>query len=203
MMKQELRSPLKRGVLVLNRNWYPIRVISHRRAFAMLFAGIADVLDDWHGDYQSYDFSQWAQLSPRLFLDARAKYFWMRTVRVAYAVPKIVRATQYCKIPPSSMRLNRINLMARDRHTCQYCGTVLLAKQLTLDHVIPKSRGGQMSWSNIVCCCKKCNVFKGRRTPDEARMRLLREPRQPHLLEFMKDLGGQVADPSWRPFLPD
>jgi 5-methylcytosine-specific restriction endonuclease McrA len=114
--------------------------------------------------------------------------------RVVYAnlpLPTVIRLRQYIKIPYRDIPLTRKNILERDRHTCQYC--TKRGEQLTLDHIIPRSRGGVDSWENLVTACMRCNVRKGNRTPREADMELLTQPRKPHsslyfeLLKYTRD----------------
>ncbi len=205
MVVFKVRTPIASGVLALNRNYCPVRIISSRRAFAMIVAGIAEVVDDALGDYQSYSFGQWDSFSVEIFSNdqVRDKYHWLRTVNRHYPIPKIIRVLNYGRLPPTVVRLNRINIALRDRSTCQYCGTLLRAKEITLDHVLPRSRGGGMSWSNIVCCCMPCNTAKGQRTPAEAAMPLLTDPKVPKIFDlFCMPLEAESdLEPSWQPFL--
>lgn len=197
------RSARISGVLTLNKHYHPVRIVSPRRAFSMVVAGIADILDDSLGDYQTYSFSEWRCFSPELWSreSARQRYNWVRTVSHCYPIPRIVRTLNYGRLPPSTIRLNRANIVLRDHSTCQYCAAVLKPRDVTLDHVIPRSRGGGMSWSNIVCCCMSCNATKGQRTPDEARMPLLREPRMPRMLDLLHGPIDPGVISTWKPFL--
>src|ERR671939_1036393 len=92
-------------------------------------------------------------------------------------LPSVIRLLEYRRIPHQTRALSRKNILLRDRNTCQYCGTALGSSELTLDHVIPRSRGGQSTWENLVACCHGCNRRKGSQSPAEAGMKLLREPR--------------------------
>lgn len=101
-----------------------------------------------------------------------------RFVYADFPLPTVIRLRQYIRVPYKEIPLTRRNILERDRHTCQYCNHK--GEQLTLDHVIPRSRGGGDSWENLVAACVRCNVKKGNRTPKEANMTLLSKPRQPH-----------------------
>ena len=111
--------------------------------------------------------------------------------------PSIVRLKSYVKVPYKKVMLSRKNVLRRDRHTCQYCGT---GSNLTIDHVLPKSRGGRDSWTNLVAACVSCNNRKGDRTPDEAQMSLAREPFRPSYVMFIRDFVGTM-DEAWKPYL--
>ena len=100
-------------------------------------------------------------------------------MRFELAVPRIIRLLFYDRLPRQAVKFNRRNIFARDRNRCQYCGKRFPTSELSLDHVVPRSRGGEATWENIVCCCVKCNVRKGGRTPEEAGMKLITEPVKP------------------------
>ena len=101
---------------------------------------------------------------------------WIRTPHLDIAVPKIIRLFGYDRLPKQQVKLNRRNLYARDSSRCQYCGRHFPAKDLTIDHVVPRVQGGEHSWVNLVCACVKCNTRKGGRTPAQAHMKLIRQP---------------------------
>ena len=94
-------------------------------------------------------------------------------------MPRVIRLLTYDRLPRQKVKFNRRNIFARDGNRCQYCGKRFATSELSLDHVVPRSRGGRATWENIVCACLKCNVRKGGRTPREAGMRLIREPVEP------------------------
>src|SRR4051794_27951935 len=170
---------LDASVLVLNKLYMAVHVISARRAFCLLFKELAEVvtLDDGH--YQSYDFHSWREVSA-----ARSRFKdpdddFVRTVHYEIQVPRVIRLLGYDRLPRQKVKFNRRNLFARDNNRCQYCGKRFATSELSLDHVVPRSRGGPATWENIVCACLKCNVKKGGRTPREASMSLIREPVRP------------------------
>jgi 5-methylcytosine-specific restriction endonuclease McrA len=121
----------------------------------------------------------------------------IRTVSRSYPLPAVIRLFRYIHLPYKSVVLTRQNVFKRDRHTCQYCGTL---KNLTLDHVHPRSKGGKSSWSNLVTACQRCNAHKGDRTPEEAGMPLRCKPFKPNYLMFLSDFSGNVRE-EWKPFL--
>jgi 5-methylcytosine-specific restriction endonuclease McrA len=126
----------------------------------------------------------------------------LHSTRLAMRVPSVIRLLEYRRIPHQSRALSRKNILLRDRNTCQYCGTVLPSSELTLDHVIPRSRHGASTWENLVACCHVCNRQKGNRLPAEAGMRLLREPRafSLHTSRHIMRLMGH-SDEKWRKYL--
>ncbi|AFY70177.1 HNH endonuclease [Thalassoporum mexicanum PCC 7367] len=145
---------LKHAVVVFSRNYLPIARVNMRRAIALLVTGRAEPIDSMGG-------RTWSVLAPKFVLK----------------VPEHIRLTignteRLWKVPP----VNRREVLRRDNHSCQYCGA---AKHLTLDHVMPRSRGGGHSWENLVAACERCNHSKGNRTPAEAGMRLVKQPKAP------------------------
>ena len=126
---------------------------------------------------------------------------WIRAVTFEIQVPRVIRLLNFDRLPRRSPRLNRHSVLARDEHRCQYCGSRLPTCQLSLDHVIPRSRGGATTWDNVVCACLKCNVKKGGQTPQEARMRLRRRPFRPQRSPL---LTVKLQDPKyeiWRTWI--
>ena len=174
-------SALNSQVLVLNKLWMAVRVTSARRAFTLLCRSMAEVIHVDDGSYVGHDFDSWAELTSakHKFVEERDNYEWVRTVRTHIAVPKVIRLLGYDRLPIQAVKLNRRNIFARDRNLCQYCGRSFPTSELSLDHVVPRSQGGGSSWDNLVCCCVKCNVKKGGRTPDQARMKLITQPTKP------------------------
>src|SRR2546430_7688977 len=115
--------------------------------------------------------------------------------RLAFRIPSVIRLREFRRIPFQTRALSRKNIIMRDRSTCQFCGRVLPAAELTLDHVVPRSRGGRTDWDNLVACCHPCNNRKGDRLPEEAGLKLLRPPRaftlhtRPQLMRLMGRAG--------------
>lgn len=184
-----------------------LRVVSVRRAFMLLFKRdeehrpVAEVVSVEEGRYVSYDFEDWAELSRLKREFEPAKHDWIKTVRFHIVVPRIVRVLTFTKLPRQDVKFNRRNLFARDHNTCQYCGKRFHTSELSLDHIIPRSKGGQNSWENIVCACLKCNVRKGGRTPNEAHMRLVRAPTKPRRNPVVSIKLSDDRYASWRQFL--
>src|SRR5487761_758070 len=118
------------------------------------------------------------------------------------SVPSVIRLLSYRHIPQQSRALSRKNILLRDRNTCQFCGQMLSSSDLTLDHVMPRSRGGRSSWENLVACCYQCNNRKGDRTPEEAGLKLARRPR-PFTLHTSRQLMRLIGnkDEKWRKYL--
>ncbi len=196
-------SPLDCKVLVLNKAYVAVRVISARRAFSMLCRDIAEVIDLADGQYHSYPFETWAELADLQHEFEPDKYDWVQTVRVQIAVPRIIRLLGYDRLPAQVVKLNRRNLFARDRNQCQYCGRSFSTSELSIDHVKPRAQGGGDSWENLVCACVKCNARKGGRTPEQAGMHLTRKPVKPKRNPLIAMRLGQARYHSWKAFLDD
>ena len=167
---------LHRPVLVLNASYEPINICAARRALVLVLKGVAHAEEHAHGHFHSQ--------------------------RTQMPMPSVIRLLEYRRIPHQTRALSRKNILMRDRYTCQYCAKVFNASELTLDHVIPRSRGGDTSWENLVACCHACNNKKGNRTPEEANMRLLRQPR-PFSLHTSRHLMRMLgrSDNQWKKYL--
>lgn len=159
-------------VLLLNQNYEPLTVVSAKKAIILFILQKVEIIEKRD------------QL-------VRSQY-------VALPLPSVIRLTCYVRVPRKRVELNRGNLLRRDNHQCQYCGTH--KGPLTVDHVLPRTRGGDDVWENLVCACVKCNNKKGNRTPDEADMPLMKRPRRPNFLFFMQYFIG-ISEESWRPYL--
>jgi 5-methylcytosine-specific restriction endonuclease McrA len=187
------RDPLEIPVLVVNRFFQPVQITSARRAFLLLFGGSAQALDE-AGDL--HDFPAWRKLPVREHDDG------LPILSGSLRVPRVLHLRRYERVRRQPVRLTRKNLMLRDAHQCQYCARRPPVRELNIDHVLPRSRGGEASWENLVTACRVCNLRKGRRTPDEAAMHLLRPPGPPRWTMAMEILLG-APDPfdEWGPFL--
>jgi 5-methylcytosine-specific restriction endonuclease McrA len=186
------RSVLDAPTLVLNRSWVPIHVTIVRRAVGMICRGIASVVDP--GSLSLQDFDAWASLR------GEPGRHSIRTATRWLPVPEIVQLAQYDRVPSFEAPFTRASLFRRDDHRCQYCGTRPPHSQLTIDHVLPRSRGGRTSWDNCVVACVRCNARKGDRLPGTAGLRLMRTPRAPR---WTPHLHVRAADwpGSWNQFL--
>jgi len=198
----DIGSGLSASVLVLNRYYMAVHVVSARRAFCLLFRELAEVIHFEDGQYANYDFESW-QLMCELRGDERSSgEDWVRAVNFEIQVPRVVRLLHYDRVPRRTVRFNRRNLFARDRHVCQYCGVDFPPSQLSFDHVVPRSRGGKTTWENIVSCCLGCNARKGGRTPKEAKMRLIQTPTKPRHSPLLSLKLRHPKYESWRKFIP-
>jgi 5-methylcytosine-specific restriction endonuclease McrA len=163
-------------VLVLNASFEPINVCAARRALVLILKGVAAAEEH--------------------------AFEYVHSSRQAIRLPSVIRLLEYRRIPHQSRSLSRKNILLRDRYTCQYCMRTLPSGELTLDHVVPRSRAGESTWENLVACCHPCNNRKGSRTPEEANMSLHRLPR-PFSLHTSRHLMRMLgrSDDQWRKYL--
>ena len=195
---------LNGSVLVLNRFYMAVHVVSVRRALALLYRELAEVISIEDGQYLNYDFPTWMEISeyrlsdPELLPEDSES---IRSVNFSLLVPRVVRLYFYDKVPKLTLRFNRRNLFARDANTCQYCGKHFGLSQLSFDHVTPKSRLGKTTWENVVCCCLKCNSKKGDSLPGEAGMKLIRKPVRPRQNPLLSVKLDNPKYRIWKAFL--
>jgi 5-methylcytosine-specific restriction endonuclease McrA len=185
-------SVLNTKVLVLNRSFLPVHITSVRRAFSLLYQGIACAVNE---QYRTFDFESWADLSVSVHDDS------IGLVNRVVRVPRVILLVAYDRLPRRQVRFSRFNIYGRDRSICQYCGKKFARSELNLDHVVPRSQGGLSRWENVVCSCHVCNRRKGGQTPEQAGMRLLRPPRRPEWTPFMLETFSLRRYKEWTPFL--
>ena len=163
-------------VLVLNSNYEPLNVCNMRRAVALLMLGKAEVLQHRENP--------------------------IATVTGKQRAPSVLKMRYQVRRPMPQLRLSRHSVLARDNYTCQYCG--VRGKDLTIDHVVPRWAGGPHTWDNLVACCRRCNLKKADKTPQQAHMKLARKPRRPHFVPYLSlplYLKAQGRE-DWQMFLP-
>ncbi|WP_437204327.1 HNH endonuclease [Planctomicrobium sp. SH664] len=194
---------MQANVLALNRNFLAVHVISVKRAFCLLCKGLAEVIHVEGGVYCAHSFESWKELSElKIALGEKPDHEdWIRSVNFDIQVPRVIRLLTYERVPRNTVKFNRRNIFLRDGHRCQYCGKRYSTPRLSLDHVMPKSRGGGDTWENIVCACLKCNVDKGGRTPAEAGMKLLQKPIKPKRSPLLSRQLTLSKYESWRNFI--
>ena len=186
-------SALNKPTLVLNRSWQAINVISVARALIMLWNGTAQAVDPH--TYQTYDWDDWSELRPD------DEDLAVNAVSLRICVPEVITLTQYDRLPNCDVTLSRRNIFKRDKFTCQYCGTQPGQEDLTIDHIMPRSRGGKTTWKNCVLACVKCNKKKDNKTPKEARMRLHKEPVKPKWSPLYSLTSLPIE--SWKKFISE
>ena len=190
-------------VLVLNRVYAAVRIVDARRAFTLLVKDLAEVISVESGTFVNYSFSSWTDAAELQREHENDQHDWVRTARLSIAVPKVIRLLGYDRFPREHVKLNRRNIYARDGSRCQYCGKHFPTRELTLDHVLPRVQGGENSWTNLVCACVRCNARKGGRTPNQARMKLIRDPVKPRRNPAITLRLGSPKYQSWKAFLDE
>lgn len=179
-------------VLVLNRSFFPVHITSVKRAFCLLYRGIARAVDE---QYQTFDYESWSELSYAVHHET------VGLVDRVVRIPRVILLTVYDRLPKREIRFSRLNILIRDNYTCQYCGQHLKRSHLNLDHVVPRSQGGQTTWENVVASCLQCNCQKGGRLPKEAGLKLIRKPFRPNIFPFSLLVSKPNLHAAWRPFL--
>ncbi len=164
---------LSHPVLVLNLNYVPINVCTSRRAIVLVSKGKAELLENHQGE--------------------------VRTVSAVFDVPSIIRLVYLVKRPYAPRKMSKKEIFLRDQYTCQYCQKK--SQELTLDHVVPRRQHGPHTWENVVSACSRCNLRKAGRTPAEANMRLMRQPKAPQPNPY-RMLQNYVIQDEWRPYVP-
>ena len=183
---------LSTQVLVVNRHLQAVHITTARRAFVLIWTEIARAMDE---TWVTHDFAAWSELP------VRNGDIALGTSRGPMRIPRVIQLITYDRMPRATVRLTRRNVFLRDGHTCQYCSRRAAPRDLNLDHVMPRSRGGPMTWENVVCSCRVCNLRKGGRTPAEASMRLLRKPIRPRWSPILALAFSPTRPSEWEPFL--
>jgi 5-methylcytosine-specific restriction endonuclease McrA len=189
-----------RKVLVLNKGWNAIGVVSLERAIVMLFSTYrnnkgeekpkAEIVDPTRA-FQTFDWETWSEMRPKEGED------YIRASNITFRVPEVILLSRYDKMPQHKIHFSRRTIYKRDANTCQYCGCQPGTEELTIDHVMPRSRGGKTTWENCVLACVGCNSRKADRTPEEAKMVLRKKPKKP----IMPLFKGDVRIKSWETWL--
>ena len=163
---------INRRVLVLNLDFNPISICTIQRAFLLVYFEKAELISNSNGAM-------------------------LRTVDKSYPMPSVIKLRNYVNIPYKNVVLTRQNVFKRDGFECQYCGT---RNDLTLDHIVPKAKGGKSTWMNLITACKECNARKGDYTPEEIGFSLKNSPYKPSYILFLRDFSGFAHD-EWIPYL--
>ncbi len=190
-------SLLQEKVLVLNKSWRPIHVTTVRKAVTMVFQDTAQVVDP--SSFATFDFESWRQAADF----AREATRYLRGCSWKMVVPEIIVLRNYNGHHRCQVRFSRRNVFERDHYSCQYCGKRFRSQDLTLDHVLPRSRGGTSTWENVVVACYRCNRKKSNRTPHESGMKLRKAPRRPRWQSVPVHSNVARIPASWESFLTD
>lgn len=185
---------LEMPALVLNRGWVPIRTTSVRDAFCLMVRGAALAVEP--ESYRTHDFKSWAEIR------ATEHEPHVRTVSLRLRVPEVIVLSVYNKVPDRDVVFSRRNLFKRDRNRCQYCGARPGTPELTIDHIVPRSRGGTSTWTNCVLACVPCNARKADRTAGEAGLILRSSPSKPSWKPHFTIRVGEFRQ-AWKDFLSE
>jgi 5-methylcytosine-specific restriction endonuclease McrA len=177
-------------VLVLNRYFVPVTITSVKRAFVLMYSGVAKAVGS---GYETFDFESWSQISAM-----NGSLDVIRTVNTVILTPRVIVLVRYEGVIRKEAKFNRINIFRRDGGACQYCTKKFSRSELTIDHVVPRSQGGRSVWDNVVCCCVDCNRKKGGKTPEQARMRLKRSKTSGPIFQY---IYKAIMYKEWEPFL--
>lgn len=185
---------LAQPTLVLNKSWSAIATTTVRHALGLVFTGAAKVIRP--ETYETHGFESWSELAVEPHEPC------IRTVSLQIRIPEVIVLTRYTGMPTQVATFSRRNLYKRDSNTCQFCGSRPGTSELSIDHVVPRSRGGKSSWQNCVLACVRCNSRKANRIPHEVGLRLIRTPRAPRWTPIMEVPIARVRQ-SWRKFVSD
>jgi len=185
---------LSESVLVLNKSWLAIHITNLKRALSLLYQGLAKVVAE---NYETYDFDSWRELSK--FADDYQNI--INTPSFKLIVPKVIVLTLFNKVPPQFVKFSRKNIYIRDNYTCQYCGAKSPKDELTIDHIVPRCKGGTSIWENVVLACINCNAKKGGKLLEDVKMGVIKPPKRPNWLALINDNKPFVADESWQRFI--
>lgn len=186
----------QRKVLVLNKSWRAVGIISLEKAMGKLFSEYkngepkARIIDATQ-DFATFTWADWSRLKPKQGEDG------IKAVNAIFRIPEVIQLTRYDKLPVQKIHFSRRTIYKRDGQTCQYCGKQPGTEELTIDHVVPRAQGGLTTWENCVLSCVDCNARKANRTPEQAGMKLMRQPKKPKFNLFKSD----VRVKSWEAFL--
>ncbi|NMM50539.1 HNH endonuclease [Marinigracilibium pacificum] len=164
---------MNQKVLLLNQDYSPLAVCTVNKAFILLFLDKAEMVREFAGEA-------------------------LHSVTRTFPKPAVVKLKRYINLPYKNVMLSRKNIFKRDDHKCQYCGK---SSDLTVDHLVPKAKGGKTTWSNLVTACKRCNTVKGNSSPEEVGLELRRQPYRPNYLLFLRDYVGE-QNKEWEDFFP-
>ena len=191
-----MEAVLSEKVLVLNRSWVAVNVATVRRALTLVYQDVARIVAP--EDYATYDFEGWIEASQTAKTGRR-----IYAATCSFCIPEVIVLSAFNGRFTKEVRFSRRNIFERDDNCCQYCGRKFERSELTLDHVVPRSRGGSSTWNNIVLACIRCNLRKGDRLLTEASMKLLRKPVKPHWATRVGVKLGRSYKPSWERFLEE
>ncbi len=193
-----MSATLNRQVLVLNRLWQPVNMCSARRAITLVFLGHAHVVGtDEDDEFFTHDVDSWLAHSSS---HSEGKNV-VRSVSSCFRVPEIIVLSLFDRLPKKQVKFTRENIYRRDSFSCQYCGFEFQPKELNLDHVVPRDKGGRSTWENVVTSCIPCNTRKANKLPREANMYPRGEPKAPSWRPLFSTTQRPLPCDSWGHFI--
>ena len=194
--KETSESLVQEKVLVVYKYYQAVQLTTVQKAICHLVKGTAKIITP---DWTTHTLEDWIKIS-KFYENGNRKM--IRSPSISILVPDAIYLPYYESLPKTEVVFSRQNLFLRDKYTCQYCGKLLKnPKDRTIDHVIPKSRGGKTVWTNVVLCCRKCNLKKGDRTPEEAGLKLLKKPKAPKWQALILEEFPKHKKEVWKVFL--
>ena len=186
-------SVMNKPVMVLNKNWMPIRIVPTYRAITLVFAGKASAINV--KDWSVYNWEKWAAKGL-----SEKPYGIISTSSCDVEIPEIIVLSVYDKVYKKDVKLTKRNIYIRDGYKCQYSGRRLKESEADIDHVTPRSKGGINSWDNMVVCTKEINRMKADRTPEQAGLKLIKKPTKPNTDRMLIDPKINAPE-SWSKFI--
>lgn len=183
----------KNSVLVLNKVWIPIHIVEWQKAMSLIIQESVRPLDN---DLIAYDFEDWINFS-----NLTEEYPKINTVKYKIALPEIILLKNYDRLPLRDVKYSRMTLFERDNFKCCFCGKKFPKLELTVDHIIPRSKGGLTNWSNTVSACRKCNSIKADKSVEEVNFKMHYKPKKPKWVSPISKLSPDHPCKSWNKFL--
>lgn len=203
-----MENVLNSQVLVLNKNYQPITTTNVITAISKLWAERVEAISvEEDGTYMNHTFSSWAEISElRSMFDDEFNnegIDWIHSPSLKIMVPRVIRLLTYDKLPKHDVRLTRKSLYKRDKYVCQYCGHKFSTEELTIEHIVPRSKGGRNTWENLVAACIPCNRKKGNKDLEHSGMKLIKKPKKPNAIHGVVIHLGNKRYKDWDHFISD
>ena len=189
-------------ILAINKSYSPVRLCSRFNAIGKMFTGNCNpIFIKADGSFSEHTWEEWLLISLKDIWPEGTEF--IQAVKQRIALPKVIRYVNYDKIPRITLRLNRRAIYDRDDHTCYLCGERYSESRLSVDHVIPSSKGGKNTFENMATCCKRCNGIKGSKTLAELKIKPKFMPYKPttsNIQRLMSTISEASYQPEWKLF---
>lgn len=180
-------------VLVLNKSWCPVQIVNWQVCMSKIYQGIAHPLDR---EFIAYTYKDWLTFS-----EISETYPVIHTVNHRIAIPEIIALVNYNRLPIRDVKYSRQSIFQRDKNLCGYCGNRFKSEDLTIDHIIPRCKGGKTTWDNTISCCRPCNSRKDNKLLHEAGLKLLFKPKKPTWISPVANIRPDHPCKSWLKFM--